>query len=161
MAASRPFTHHVDSIDPLPLVVIIKVAPHIATCPWGGKNHPKLRTTRLDKQATQIIGASAASFRMLELRGTAVSGSGKNRSYRWSVTYNLVLLTTSEGQPYSVSLKVGNLMLGEDEHLPRTITQQVSIRVPSSTMVCPSRKILPGGRNSLRILDGQPIKQKS
>lgn len=64
----------------------------------------------------------------------------KDRKDRWSLASNLILLTTSEGQPYSLSLEVRNLTLGEGECLPKT--QQVSTRVLSATMVCSPRKSL-------------------
>lgn len=54
-----------------------KVAPHISACPCGDKNHLKLRATKLDRQAMQIIDVSAACLKMLQLRDTAVSGPGK------------------------------------------------------------------------------------
>lgn len=80
----------------------------------------------------------------------------KDRKDRWSLTSNLGLLTTSEGQPYSLSLKVGNLMFGGGECLPKCSKTQ---QVPSATMVCPPRKILLGGRNSYWLKGITSIKQ--
>lgn len=64
---------------PRPLTMIIKMAPNISSCPWGGKNHPKSRTIKLDRQAMQITDILAAFLRMVELRGTAVFRVWKDR----------------------------------------------------------------------------------
>lgn len=81
----------------------------------------------------------------------------KDRKDRWSLASNLILLTASEGQAYSLSLKVRNLTLGEGECLPKT--QQVSTRVPSAITLCPPRKMLLGSRNHPRLLDVPSINQ--